>query len=76
MIDPYEKILMVMREQGANKNVPFMMGSMKNSTDCVVDGMTLENNDYYKLNNVSLSEGDKVLITVVDDSWIILGKVV
>ena len=76
MINPYEKMLMIMREQGSVTDAPFSMGCMSSGGKLQIGDLVLTSDDYYKLNNVSLQSGDNVLIAIVDDSYIVLGKVV
>jgi hypothetical protein len=76
MIDPYEKIIMIMRNQGSGTGEPFVMGNMKTATKVSVGDLVLSSGDYLKLSGVSLSKGDDVLIAVVSDVYIIIGKVV
>lgn len=75
MIDPYEKILMVMRNQGRTDS-PMFTGLLNTDGTCEVGDIILESGDYAKLGNITVSQKTEVLIANVDDRLIILGKVV
>lgn len=75
MIDPYEKIIMIMRNQSVTSG-PFALGIMDSATECSIGAIKLDDEDYYKLSGVSVSAGDTVLFAKVDDTFILLGKVV
>ena len=75
MIDAYEKIIMTMRNQ-SNVASPFVFGIMDSSTECMIGELRLTEDDMFKLDGVSVSAGDTVLIARVDDSYVIMGKVV
>lgn len=75
MIDAYEKIIMIMRNQ-SNVAGPFVFGIMDSSTECMIGELRLTEDDMFKLDGVSVSAGDMVLIARVDDSYVIMGKVV
>ena len=46
MIDPYEKIIMVMRNQSVSSG-PFALGVMKDATTCSIGAIELTDEDYF-----------------------------
>lgn len=75
MIDPYEKIIKVIRDQGRTESQLFT-GVLKANGKCLIGDLTLEPGEYSKLGNISTSQNAEVLIANVEDRLIILGKVV
>lgn len=75
MIDPYEKIIMVMRNQSVSSG-PFALGVMKDATTCSLGSIELTDEDYYKMSGVNVAADDTVLFAKVDDTYILIGKVV
>lgn len=76
MIDPYEKILMVMRDQGKTDDV-LLTGILKPDKTLEIGDLILEEEDYAALNQKPTTEEDaEVIIAALDDRFIILGKVV
>lgn len=77
MINPYEKIIMLMRKQ-AEQTVPssFTTGKMLNSTKCQIGDLKLTKDELLYLDGLSLSKDDIVLVAMVDEQYIVIGKVV
>ncbi|MBQ9607652.1 MAG: hypothetical protein IJV16_10845 [Lachnospiraceae bacterium] len=86
MIDPYEKILMVMRGQGKTE-APLLTGILKPNGNCNIGDLVLEPDDYDslaveseenegRLEKITTDTDVEVLIASIDDRLIILGKVV
>lgn len=76
MIDPYEKIIKIMREQGRTEPQLFT-GVLRADGSCSVGDLLLESGDYSALNNrMTVLSDTKVLIASIDGDLIILGKVV
>jgi len=75
MINPYEKIIKVIRDQG--RTGPFLFtGILKTDGKCITGDLVLHEGEYLKLDGVSVTTDSRVLIALVDESFIILGKVV
>ena len=75
MIDPYEKLLMVMRDQGRTDS-PLFTGLLYPDGKCAVGDLIIEQGDYATLGEITVTEESEVLIASLDDRLIILGKVV
>ena len=75
MINPYEKMLMIIRDQGRTESQLFT-GVLHSDGSCSVGDLTLEPGDFSRLGNITTSQDATVLIASVDDDLIILGKVV
>ena len=75
MINPYEKILMLMRDQGRTES-PLFTGILHANGKCSVGDLILEPGDFSRLGNITTTQDAKVLIASVEDDLIILGKVV
>ena len=75
MIDAYEKIIMTMRNQ-SSKESPFALGVMDTARTCKIGALSLDDDDLYKLDGAEVAKDDTVLLAKIDDSYIILGKVV
>lgn len=75
MIDPYEKILKVIRDQGRTDS-PLFTGLLNSNGTCAIGDLILERGDYATLGDITVSGQSEVLIASVDDRLIILGKVV
>ena len=75
MIDPYEKILKVIRDQGRTDS-PLFTGLLNAGGTCAIGSLLLERGDYATLGDITVTEESEVLIASVDDRLIILGKVV
>lgn len=75
MIDPYEKIIKVMRDQGRTES-PLFCGVLRADGKLSVGDLLLEQGDYSRVGNITTNTPVKVLIAYVEDDFIILGKVV
>ena len=75
MINPYEKILMVMRNQGQTESQLFT-GMLSPNGTCAVGDLILEPGEYATLGEITVTVESEVLICAIDDRMIILGKVV
>jgi hypothetical protein len=75
MINPYEKILMVMRDQGRTES-PLFTGLLYPDGKCAIGDLMLEQGDYVTLGEITVTEESEVLMASLDDRVIILGKVV
>ena len=75
MINPYEKMLMVIRDQGRT-DAPLFTGLLNTDGTCAVGDLILDSGDYATLGEITVEERSEVLIASVDDRFIILGKVV
>ena len=77
MINPYEKLIMIMRKQSSKTaSTRLTTGLMLDGTKCQIGDLKLTKDDLLYLNNVSLAKDDIVLIAIVDEQYIVLGKVV
>lgn len=75
MINPYEKMLMVMRNQGRADSQLFT-GLLQADMKLDIGTLTLEPGEYSVLNGLTAGANTKVLIASVNDELIVLGKVV
>jgi hypothetical protein len=75
MINPYEKILKIMREQGRTEPQLFT-GVLHPNGRCSVGDLVLEPGDFSRLGNFTTLRDVTVLIASVEDNLIIIGKVV
>lgn len=75
MINPYEKIIKVIRDQ--SKTDPFLFtGILTTDGKCIMGDLVLHEGEYAKLEGVSVSTDSRVLIVLLNEQFIILGKVV
>ena len=75
MINPYEKMIMVMRNQGRTESQLFT-GMLSPDGTCAVGDLILEPDDYATLGEITVTVESEVLICSINDRPIILGKVV
>ena len=75
MINPYEKMIMVMRDQG--RTGPFLfIGMLYPDGKLLIGDLLLHAGDYSKLEGITVNSDSRVLIALANESFIILGKVV
>lgn len=75
MINPYEKIIKVIRDQG--RTGPFLYsGTLCPDGRCIMGDLTLNEGEYMKFEGISVTQDSRVLIALVGENFIVLGKVV
>lgn len=60
---------------GTNKNKPFRLGTIQNNKVKFDGENTVSNKSYTKLNDINLTDGDRVLLASISGTFIILGKI-
>ncbi len=77
-MNPYEKIIKTMREQG-KKNSPegIILAKMESAQSCIFGNDALQKEDLYIADGLSLKKGDTVaMCQVSEERFLILAKVV